>query len=143
MLEGNRGKRPPKHDEPKPPRDCPEPPPWLDAAAKRKWAALADTLNEMGVLTGIDGDHLAVYCQAYADHERLTRYLRKNGEVTVSPKGYAMPRPEIALRNRARDDLRKAGAELGIGAASRTKIEVKKPDARQTALEEVRQRTRR
>jgi len=147
-LEGGRGHRTKaekaKSDrEPKPPRDCPAAPTWLDAAAKRKWRQLADTLNETGVLTLIDGDVLALYCQAYADHERLTKYLRKKGEVSVAPSGYEMPRPEVALRNRARDDMRKFGAELGIGAASRTKIEVKPKDAGPSPLEAVRQRTRR
>ena len=148
VIEGDRGhatkaEKSRQDREPAPPRDCPTAPPWLDAAAKRKWRELCDTLNTMGVLTAIDGDVLAVYCQAYADHARLVRYLRDRGETTVSPQGYEMPRPEVSMRNRARDDLRKFGPELGIGAASRTKIEVKKPDAGTSPLEKARQRTRR
>jgi len=147
-LEGGRGHRTKAEKakaerEPKPPRDCPTAPAWLDSGAKRRWRALCDTLNEMGVLTAVDGDVLAVYCQAYSDHERLTRYLRTEGETTVSPTGYEMPRPEVSLRNRARDDMRKCGAELGIGAVARTKAEVKEKYAGPTALEKVRQRTRR
>ena len=147
-IEGGRGHRTKAEKsrearQPLPPRDCPSPPSWLDAAAKRKWAKLADTLNEIGVLTTIDGDVLALYCQAYSDHERLTRLLRDTGETAKSPSGYMMPRPEVAMRNRARDDMRKFGAELGIGAASRTKIDTKPKDAGPSALEAVRQRTRR
>ena len=130
-------------NEPRPPNDCPSAPSWLDAGARRKWRELCDILNVMGVVTSIDGDVLAIYCQAYADHERLVRYLRKNGEVTESPQGYAMPRPEVSLRNRARDDLRKAGAELGIGAASRAKIEVKRPNGVASPLSRIRKTTQR
>lgn len=146
-LEGGRGHRTKaelakRENEPRPPRDCPPVPPWLDAGAKRKWRALCDVLHEMGVLTAIDGDVLACYCQAYSDHERLTRFLRENGE-TVKGQGRAMAAPQVGMRDRAREDMRKFGAELGIGAASRTKIEVRKPDAAASPLDKVRRQTRR
>lgn len=147
-IEGGRGHRTKAEkakeaNEPRPPRDCPACPSWLDARAKRKWASLCGVLNEMGVLTLVDGDYLACYCDAYSRLLRYTAFLRKNGDTTTSPKGYVLQAPEVAMRNRAIDDLKKYGSELGIGASSRTKIEVKKPDGAQSPLEEIRQRTRR
>ena len=156
-LEGGRGHRTKAEKakaerEPKPPRDCPNPPPWLDAAAKRKWRSLADELNTMGVLTSVDGDVLACYCDAYSRLVCYTQFLREHGDTNEYSKTdesgepfglYVQVRPEVALRNRAVDDLKKWGAELGIGAAARTKIEVKPKDAGPSTLEKVRQRTRR
>lgn len=147
-LEGGRGHRTKAEkskeaNEPRPPRGCPTQPTWLDAGARRKWQSLCDTLSDMGVLTAVDGDVLACYCDAYSRLVRFTTFLRKNGDVTTSPNGYSMPAPEVALRNRAIDDLKKWGAELGIGAASRTKIEVRNPDAGASPLDKIRQRTRR
>ena len=136
-LEGGRGHRTKaelsKRDrEPKPSKDAPMMPSWLDASAKRKWKALIEHLNDIGVLTAVDGDVLACYCDAYSRKSRLTRFLRLHGEVEDGK-----PRAECALRDRADDQLKKWGAELGIGAASRTKIEVKKADDGPNPLEEI------
>jgi len=90
----------------------------------------------MGVLTEVDADVLACYCDAYSRLLRYTDYLRKYGDTNEyqkrdkdgDPYGcYVQVRPEVALRNRAVDDLKKWGAELGIGAAARSRIDVEKP----------------
>lgn len=144
LLEGNRGKRPlPKH-EPQPRPITPEPPPYLNEIARRRWDELVPELEVMGTLTIVDGDVLAGYCLAYAEVHTFTRFLRRRGRTyKVGTNGALAARPEVAMLNRARDDLRKFGAELGIGAAARTKVEVRKPDAGKTPLEAVREATRR
>jgi len=81
---------------------------------------------------------------AYADVVELTADIEEYGRsYEVGTNGAQSARPEIAMLNRAKDDLRRFGAELGIGAASRTKVEVRKPDAAKTPLEAVREATRR
>jgi len=144
VLEGNRGKRPLPKNEPKPRPVIPKPPPYLSAVALARWKELLPELEIMGTLTIVDGDMFAGYCMAYADVVELTADIEEYGRsYEVGTNGAQSARPEIAMLNRAKDDLRRFGAELGIGAASRTKVEVRKPDAAKTPLEAVREATRR
>jgi len=144
VLEGNRGKRPLPKNEPKPRPITPDPPPYLSPLARRRWDELLPELEIIGTLTIVDGDVLACYAMAYADVVELTADIEAEGRsYSFGLNGAQAPRPEVGMLNRAKDDLRRFGAELGVGAASRTKVEVKKPDAGQTPLEAVRQATRR
>lgn len=149
VLEGERGHRTKtekqkRQNEPKPRPILPDPPPYLGKLAKVRWKELIPELDYAGVLTRVDGDILAGYCQAYEDICVLTADIAENGRTyEVGTNGAQSARPEVAMLNRAKDDLRKFGAELGIGAASRTKVEVRKPDAAKSPLQEVREATRR
>ena len=144
ILQGNPGHQKLKAHEPKPRPILPDPPPYLSETARKRWNELVPELDYSGVLTRIDGDVLAGYCMAYADIVTLTKLIARRGRVyTVGTNGAVSARPEVAMLNRAKDDIRKFGAELGIGAASRTKVEVRKPDAGKTPLEAVREATQR
>jgi len=115
--------------EPKPRPVLPDAPPYMGRLAKRRWRELLPELDYCGVLTRIDGEILAGYCQAYEQVCILTADLEKHGRTyTVGTNGAQSSRPEVAMLNRAWDDIRKFGAELGIGAASRSRIEVRKHD---------------
>ncbi len=144
LLRGNPGKHPlPKH-EPQPRPILPDPPPYLGKVARQRWDELLPELDVCGVLTRIDGDILAGYCVAYEEICLLTRVLHNRGRTyKVGTNGALSARPEVAMLNRAKDDLRKFGAELGIGAAARTKVETRTPDAGKTPLEAVREATQR
>jgi len=111
--------------EPKPPPIRPECPAFLNAAARRLWRAFAPQLENLGVLTLVDESVLAEFCAAYEEAQRLTRYLDKAGlTFTIETTGYVGQRPEVAIRNKAWDRVRRAGAELGIGAASRGRLDM-------------------
>ena len=75
---GNPGKRPLPTDEPQPMPGRPRCPEWLDPAAKAKWRALVPELERLGLLTRLDGDALAAYCQAWAEVREATRTLRRD-----------------------------------------------------------------
>lgn len=149
VIEGQRGHRTKKelerqHNEPKPRPILPDPPPYLGELGLKRWNELLPELDYCGVITVVDGDILAGYCVAYQEICNLTEDLAINGRTyQVGTNGAHAARPEVAMLNRARDDLRRFGAELGIGAAARTKVEVKKADAGQSPLDKVREATRR
>ncbi len=68
-------------DEPQP-ADLPvEMPDFLSELAERKWLALAPHLEVMGVLTGVDVDMLAAYCECYARWRRLVTMAAKSPPV--------------------------------------------------------------
>jgi len=115
--------------EPKPRPLLPDAPRYLGKQARARWRELLPELDYCGVLTRIDGEILAGYCQAYEQVCILTAKLEKTGRTyQVGTNGAWAAFPEVAMLSRAWDDIRKFGAELGIGAASRSKIEVKKQD---------------
>lgn len=56
-------------------------PPWMSDAAKRKWGELAPQLDFMGVLTVVDTDMLAAYCECFARWQRLVSMAAKSPPV--------------------------------------------------------------
>lgn len=85
VLAGNPGKRPLNPSEPKPLAEAPRCPTWLDAEGKRKWKALVPELERLGLLTIVDGDTLAGYCQACAEFKFATEILKQEGRVCRVP----------------------------------------------------------
>lgn len=143
-LEGNAGHRP-LRNEPKPRPITPAMPDYLGTDGQAKWNELLPELEYSGVLTIVDRDVFGLYCFAYQTFTQAVAELASGGAVvTAKGSGYMMPHPLVAIRNRAVDDMRRWGAELGVGAASRTRVDVRKPPAAtKTALEAVREVTRR
>lgn len=136
LLEGDKPSRIPKN-EPKPAPIRPEMPDYLDAQGQKRWNELVSELEALGVLTRVDAEVLGGYCMAYSALVSATRILKKRGWIMHTPSGYQQQSPWVGIRNRALDDLRKFGSELGIGAASRSRIEVKKADGDENPLAEL------
>lgn len=63
-LEGNPGKRPLNKNGPKPKKIAPKCPAWLLPDAKKEWRRLSKELETIRLLTGVDMDAFAGYCQA-------------------------------------------------------------------------------
>lgn len=137
VIEGNRGKRPLPKNEPKPAPVKPKMPGYLHGEGRKHWTELASKLERLGILTEVDQDVLGCYCDAYHRWREAEVHIRRDGAVVKSQSGYPMPSPWVSIRNRALDDLRKWAPELGIGAASRSRIEVKKADADENPLKDI------
>jgi len=143
VLEGNRGKRPLPDAEPKPRPITPAMPDYLGADGQAKWSELLPELEYSGVLTIVDRDVFGRHCLAYQWMLDAQQHIEDEGMTTTNAAGSPILSPWVAVYNRAWDDMAKSGAELGVGAASRTKIEVKKADASKSTLQLVREKTRR
>ena len=65
-LRGNPGKRRLNDAEPKPAARMPACPACLGEVASKEWLRLGKELAELGLLTGLDRNLLAAYCQAHA-----------------------------------------------------------------------------
>ena len=110
-------------DEPMPTRGIPARPGWLDDIAAAKWDELAPELDRLGLLTIVDGDCLAVYCVAWSEHERATKRLKKEGEITTNRiTGVRKAHPCIAIRNAARQTIRQFAALYGLDPSSRSRL---------------------
>ena len=138
LVEGNPGKRPLPKSEPKPAPIKPRIPGYLGLDGRRHWKDLASKLERLGILTEIDQDVLGLYCDAFDRWRVAERALRREGVVIAAEtSGYKMPNPWVSVRNRALDDMRRWAPELGIGAASRSRIEVKKADGDENPLKDI------
>lgn len=84
-LHGNPGRRKLNESEPQPQRKRPRCPEWLDEQARKKWDKLAPELDRLGLLTVVDGDTLAAYCQAWAEFAISTKTLAEEGRVCRFP----------------------------------------------------------
>ncbi|MGQ0453800.1 phage terminase small subunit P27 family, partial [Bacillus sp. SS-TM] len=55
------------------------PPTWLDSVAKKEFKRIAGELLELEVMTNIDVNALALYCDAYADYMACTKIIQEEG----------------------------------------------------------------
>ena len=130
ILEGNPGKRALNKREPKPTPEMPTPPEHLDAIARVEWDRMAVELHHLGLLTGLDRAVLAGYCDAYSLWVRATQEMHAmlaepgSSLVIVTEKGYQLPHPLVAIRNKARDAMLKFGVEFGLSPSSRSRVSV-------------------
>lgn len=137
ILQGNPGKRPLNRREPQPTQKLPKCPVWLAPAAKKKWKSLVPELGRIGLLTVVDGDALAAYCQAWAEFEWATRTLAREGRTVTIPKtGYVMPHPAVAQQRSAWKAVREFSALFGLDPSSRSRLEVPGENLERDELEE-------
>ena len=124
LLEGNPGKRPIRGNEPMPPRSQPSCPAHLSPTAKAEWKRLAQTLNQIGVLTQVDRSALAAYCQCYGRWVEAERKLAETPVILKTPAGYVQPSPWLAIANKQLELMAKFMAEIGLTPASRSRLAI-------------------
>ena len=129
LLQGNPGKRRINTREPKPDRSVPRCPSWLTPGAKRVWQRLVPQLGKMGMLTVVDQDALAAYCQTYARWRAAEEYLAKHGDVYPlrDDRGkirYMQQFPQVAIARNLLLTLRAYQQEFGLTPSSRSRIEI-------------------
>lgn len=126
VFEGNPGKRPLNHAEPKPTKGAPTCPVWLDAEAKAEWKRVVPELKRIGVLTKLDRAVLVAYCQAWADFVWATKFLVEESSriITGGKDGYKMQNPAVSIKRQATKELQQFGTLLGLNPSARTRLHV-------------------
>ena len=113
------------------------PPRWLSTQAKTVWKDLCPKLQSYGVLTDIDRNMLAKYCQSMAYYMQDCEFLNTKKTSTyaiLDDKGnikYMAQYPQVASARNNAKLIMQLGAELGLSPSSRTRISLpyKVPDA--------------
>lgn len=137
LLQGNPGRRPLPENEPQPKaaERTPNVPAWLDGDAKAIWREHARDLWEVGLLTQIDREALAVLCETTALYRTAVEMIRAQGVVWTSPEtGYTQQSAWATVRNQTLSKMQSLWAEFGMTPASRTRIEVEKPEKEEDEL---------
>lgn len=124
VVRGNPGRRPVKAASAVviPPRGCPTPPGHLTTEALEEWHRLAPDLYVAGVLTALDVAALAAYAQAYGLWRQAETAMAGVELVHVTPRGNQIAHPLLNVARRARADMLRFAAELGLTPASRGRI---------------------
>ena len=69
-----------RKNEPKTVSGRPRCPAWLRNDAKSAWKQIVPLLDDMGVLTKIDGNALSRYCEMWARWRSVSEFIAKHGE---------------------------------------------------------------
>ena len=100
----------------------PECPAWVKGEAKKEWDWICDNLESMGILAVIDRTMLELYVTAYIEWRKACKDVKKTTEKTKN--GNTIQSPELSIRNKAWDRLKKVCAEFGMSPAARTGIAI-------------------
>lgn len=106
----------------------PTPPANLTEAAVVEWNRVAPELFTAKILTNADRGALAIYCQAWADWVEARNHIIGAKKVVLSPNGYEMQSPWVAIANKASEKLVKIASEFGLTPASRVRLATDPPD---------------
>jgi len=127
MIGGNAGRRPLNKDEPKAKTKKPRAPSYMTDEAKRHWRLMSRKLHGVKLLTELDVDALAMYCEAWAEWRMAMDALAEHGPIITTPKGYPVQSPYLQIANRAFDKMYKLLAEFGLTPSSRTRVKAERP----------------
>jgi P27 family predicted phage terminase small subunit len=99
----------------------------LSAEAKRAWRETVPVLKRMRILTRIDRDALAAYCQTYARWKAAELFLDQHGEVypirdDTGKIRYMQPFPQVAIARSHLQVLRSYQQEFGMTPSARTRV---------------------
>ena len=97
--------------------------------AKACWAEVAPQLERMGVLTRIDENALARYCQLWARWKAAELFIARHGEAypIKDEKGnlkYLHQFPQVGVANKLAVQLTRLEQEFGMTPSARTRIRV-------------------
>jgi P27 family predicted phage terminase small subunit len=132
LLRGNPGKRALNKNEPKPQisADLPEPPIFLSGYGLEEWNRIGLELHRLRLLTVVDINTLAAYCEAYARWRTAEETLKRlavsdpmtHGLLIKSTANTPMPNPLVWVAHKAAAAMVKYGAEFGLTPAARSRI---------------------
>ena len=110
------------------PKGIAQPPDWMSDEAREHWWGLCPDLESIGLLTSIDTQAFAVYCQSYAELIQAEDELLKGGRTQTTKDGFVRKSPWLSVRDEAHKRMMQIGGQFGFSPASRTRIEVKIKD---------------
>jgi P27 family predicted phage terminase small subunit len=122
LIQGTFRKDRAPRTEPQPETKAPKMPTWLNRDGKREWKRIIGELEELGLVSELDRNVLAAYCQAFGEWREHSRAVYENGTTTISGAGSIVAHPEVAMRNDAYRRMLKAAQEFGLTPSSRTRI---------------------
>src|SRR5450759_1684630 len=130
LLAGHPGHRPPAEDEPQPDAadETMQAPAWLSGEGRAAWAIEFPKLIRNNMITDIDLNAFARYCQACGRYLVAESMVAKQGEVLISPSGFPIQNPYLAVSNKAMEQMHKLETEFGMTPSSRSRVSTGAPN---------------
>lgn len=114
-------------DAPTPSAGICEPPAWLSERAADIFAALAATLDGMGLATPDDQFATAMLASRIAEVEHLTAMIEDGGHTYVTDAGLMKGNPAVRMRNEAMRHAQSLCNEFGLTPSARSKVAASNP----------------
>ncbi|HMB90134.1 MAG TPA: phage terminase small subunit P27 family [Rhodothermales bacterium] len=124
VIQGTYRKDRASANEPAPEPVAPKCPTFLKGEARREWKRISAELVKLKLLAEIDRAALAAYCSNWETFVLADKIIREKGLTCLTPNGHEQQRPEIAIRNKAFQQMRNFLSEFGMTPASRSRISV-------------------
>ncbi|WP_186320965.1 phage terminase small subunit P27 family [Bacillus mycoides] len=107
-------------------KDKVKPPTWLDSFAKKEFKRIAGELLELDVITNIDVNALARYCDACSDYVTATKIIDEEGLMVEYTNKAAetnkVPHPLLTKKKQLHEQMKSLEVELGLTPSARAKI---------------------
>ena len=129
VLNGNPSKKNLDTGEPKPKPIRPLCPSWLSKSAKREWRRMAPKLDRLGLLTEVDGEAFAIYCQAYARWKECEKYIDEYGIQNTNDAGTKTVAPQVNVAHKYLAIIRHFCTEFGLTPSARARMTIEKDDS--------------
>ena len=102
--------------------DCPD---WLGDVGRAKWNERIEIMSQTdGLVTKLDGDFLALYCEAFEELIEAREEIKKEGATCESKKGGHYQHPAVGRKNKAIDRMRCFGALFGMSPSDRVGLNI-------------------
>jgi len=118
------------------------PPDWLGDDAQQEFKRIIKEMKDLEVITNVDVDALAVYCDAYVNYIECTRIIDNEG-IMVNIKDQdgnitsSYPHPLMSKKRQLAEQMKAMATELGLTPSARAKIAMPKEKPKQkTAFDE-------
>ena len=128
ILSNNPGKRPLNKAEPKYPTLGDKPPEFLGDIAQEEWRRVFPMLSAAKVIKAPEAALLTAYCEAFETYQRAADMSRGKGFIVKAPNGCPMISPLFTVLSRARADMVRLMAELGITPSSRSRVQAEQDE---------------
>jgi P27 family predicted phage terminase small subunit len=124
LLRGNPGRYPLNLREPQPLlfEDAPKAPDFLDGYALQEWRRIIGELHRMKLVTLVDINPLAAYCQCYKRWRTAEELLASEPLKGKAGNGADVANPLIGIAEKSAAAMVKYAAEFGFTPAARSRI---------------------
>jgi P27 family predicted phage terminase small subunit len=124
----------------KPKSDNVRPPSWLDPAARREFKRIANELQQLDLITNVDINALAVYCDAYSEYIKCTKIVQEEGLMVEYTNKAAetnkVPHPLLTKKKQLHEQMRSLAIEFGLTPSARASLSKPKKEEKPKTEEE-------
>ena len=93
-------------------------PDYLSGAARKEYVRVARLLTRLDQWSDLFVSELAIYAEAFADWREASEHLERTGKIIKSPSDFPIQNPWLAIRNKTRETMMKAAADMGLNLVS-------------------------